>query len=207
MSRRDREQRVPIEIDAGGIEALPLPEIKSILRAAEGIIARGGRTLLCKILKGSRDKSVLQHALENNPSYGFYRELGNEEIMARIDWTILHGYLRLEYFGRLPLVCYTPAGLALEIDIITDELRERLRQMAGTPIDLPFLESLKDAPRETLWQLLEKIEATGDPLFIPVLRAWGQVAYKKVRARINRVIAELERSCQAQKGISRSGAL
>ncbi len=196
MSRRDRERRVPVEIDARGIELLPLAEIRAILRGAEDLIAQGGRSLLCKILKGSRDKSVLQRALENNPSYGFYQNLPNEEIMARIDWTILHGYLRLEYFGRLPLVCYTPAGLALEIDIITDELRERLRQMAGSPIDLPFLESLKDAPRETLWQLLEKIEATEDPSFIPALKAWGQVAYKKVRARINRVIAELQRSRQ-----------
>jgi len=191
---RQRERRVAVELDARGVHSLPLTEIAAIMRGAEDLIAQGGRSLLCKILKGSRDKSVLQRALENNPSYGFYRELGNEEIMARIDWAILHGYLRLEYFGRLPLLCYTPAGLALEIETITDELREKTRGMAGRPIDLPFLLSLKDAPRETLWRLLEKIEATGDPTFIPVLRAWGQVAYKKIRARINRLITGLERS-------------
>lgn len=81
--------------------------------------------------------------------------------MARIDWTILQGYLRLEYFGRLPLLGYTPTGLALEIETMTEELRERLRRMADAPIDLPFLESLKDAPRETLWRLLDEIEVTG----------------------------------------------
>lgn len=195
MSRR-RERRVPVEIDPSGVESLPMADIHSILRGAEDLIAQGGRSLLCKILKGSRDKKVLERGLEDNPSYGYYCELGNEEILARIDWMILRGYLRLEYFGRLPLLCYTPAGLAIEIETITDELREKMRQMAGAPSDLPFLESLKEAPRATLWRLLEKIEATGDPSFIPGLRAWGQVAYKKVNARINRLITELERSRQ-----------
>ncbi|MED3824995.1 hypothetical protein P4561_14975 [Priestia flexa] len=39
-------------------------EIKVILRAADEIIAKGGRTLLAKILKGSRVKKVLQLELD-----------------------------------------------------------------------------------------------------------------------------------------------
>lgn len=191
MSRR-RDERVRVDLDAGGIESLPMADITAIMRGAENIIAQGGRTLLGRILKGSRDKDLLQRGLHENPSWGFYRSLANDEILARIDWTILNGYLRIEYFGRLPLLCYTPAGLEIEIDSCTDELLARLRRMSGTEPDIAFLESCKEMPRATLDRLLEKIEATGDPAFIPMLQSWGQVAYKKPRTRIGSVIAKLE---------------
>lgn len=190
MSRR-QDQRVRVDLDARNLESLPFAEIKAIMRAADAIIARGGRTLLCKILKGSRDKDVLERGFHENPSWGFYRSLANDEIIARIDWTILNGYLYLEYFDRLPLLCYTPAGLDIEIDTITDELLTRLRQMIGSELDLSFLGSLKDMPRATLERLLQKIEATGDPAFVPVLQGWAQVAYRKLRASIGRVTAKL----------------
>lgn len=193
MSRR-REQRVPVALDTRGIESLPFDEIQAIIRAAEDLIARGGRTLLCKILKGSRGKDVLSRGLDRNPSWGFYRSLTNDEVLGRIDWTILHGYLQIEYFDRLPLLCYTPTGLEIEIDSITDELLARMRQVTGAETDVLFLASLKETPRATLWRLLEKIEATRDPLFIPALRMWAEHAYKKDAARIRRAIASLERS-------------
>src|ERR1700680_89192 len=82
--------------------------------------------------------------------------------------TILNGYLRIEYFDRLPLLCYTPAGLEIEIDSFTEKLVARLRRMSGTEPDIAFLESCKEMPRATLDRLLEKIEATGDPAFIPM---------------------------------------
>lgn len=112
--------------------------------------------------------------------------------MARIDWTILNGFLQIEYFGRLPLLTYTPAGLDIEIDSITDEYLARLRQMTGTEADIQFLESRRDTPRPTLWKLLEKIEAAGDRAFIPVLTMWADHAPKKIRARIHALSAVLE---------------
>jgi len=39
--------------------------------------------------------------------------------------------------------------------------------------------------------LLKKIEATGDRRFVPLLEAWADIEYKKVRTAINRVIASL----------------
>ncbi len=39
--------------------------------------------------------------------------------------------------------------------------------------------------------LLEKIEATGDRRFIPLLKTWADIEYRKVRTAINRVIAAL----------------
>jgi hypothetical protein len=46
-----------------------------ILRAADELIATGGRSMLAKILKGSQDKKVLEHELDQCPVYGYYREL------------------------------------------------------------------------------------------------------------------------------------
>jgi len=58
---------------------------------------RGGRSLLVKILKGSRSKDVLSQYLERSPVYGHFQHLTAEEVLARVDWVILNGYLTIEY--------------------------------------------------------------------------------------------------------------
>jgi RQC domain len=191
MSRR-KQSRVFVRPNAGDVQLLPFTEIKMIVRAAEDLIGRGGRTLLCKILKGSSSKEVTERQLDQNPAWGYYRELTNEQILTRIDWTILNGYLRIEYSHRLPLLCYTQQGLEIEIDTITDEKLDQLRSTVATKtVDAAFFERLRDAPRETVEKLLDKIEATRDPSMIPALSLWAAVAYKKVRTKINRTIAFL----------------
>jgi hypothetical protein len=60
MSRKDR--RVAYHLDAGGIKHLAHEEIVAILRGADDLIVQGGRTLLAKLLKGSRDKRILELA-------------------------------------------------------------------------------------------------------------------------------------------------
>jgi len=69
MSRK--RQRVQYRIDSGGITYLTNDEIKAILRTAGELIATGGRTLLTKILKGSRDKKLLEYGLDKSPVYEF----------------------------------------------------------------------------------------------------------------------------------------
>ncbi|MBW4082289.1 hypothetical protein [Paenibacillus sp. S150] len=54
MGRRSPE--VEVQLDSGGIRNLPEHDIKAIFRAAGDLIMAGGRNLLAKILKGSRDK-------------------------------------------------------------------------------------------------------------------------------------------------------
>ena len=54
MSRKVR--RVPVVLDAGEIRNLPLEDIRMILRGADELISTGGRSMLAKILKGSKDK-------------------------------------------------------------------------------------------------------------------------------------------------------
>jgi len=52
---------------------------------------------------------------------------------------------------------------------------------------------LKDRNREMILLLLDKVEATGDTRYIPILEAWKEIDYKKVGKRINQVIKVLKK--------------
>lgn len=90
--------------------------MKSILRETDDLIMRGGRSLLAKVLKGSKEKKVLELKLDRSPVYGCYKKLSKDEITTNIDWLILNGYLRIEYDYRLPLLVYTRKGWEIEMD-------------------------------------------------------------------------------------------
>ena len=61
--------------------------------------------------------------------------------------------------------------------------------------DPPYeMAHLKDRDREMILLLLDKIAATGDTRFIPALKAWKRVDYKKVQQRIGQIIRQLEMS-------------
>jgi len=55
------------------------------------------------------------------------------------------------------------------------------------------VQELKERNRQVILLLLKKIEATGDRRFIPLLEAWPDIEYKKVKKAINKVIAALRR--------------
>ena len=192
MSRR-KANRVPYHLDATGVSDLARAEIVAILRGADTMIARGGRTQLSKLLKGSREASVLEHGLDRCPSYGYYRVLSLEDILRRIDWVIQHGFLRIEYEGRLPVLIFTDRGWAIEVETMAEELLRSFdaRLAAGPPYDLS---DLKDRNRQMILLLLDKVEATARPELIPLLEAWSAIDYAKVRARIGRVIRALAAS-------------
>ena len=50
--------RVPVVLDAGEIKDLPSEDIRMILRGADELIFTGGRNMLAKLLKGSKDKRM-----------------------------------------------------------------------------------------------------------------------------------------------------
>lgn len=189
VSRR-RLQRVPYRLDARGVGPLTNEEIAAILRGADTMIAVGGRTQLVKLLKGSREASVLEHGLDRCPAYGFYRELAPDEVLRRIDWVIEHGFLNIEYFGRLPVLMFTEQGWEIEIETMAEELLRSFdtRLTAGAPYDFS---DLKDRNRQMILLLLDKLEASGRPELIPLLQAWSEIDYAKVRARIAKVIRAL----------------
>jgi hypothetical protein len=186
MSRR-RDQRVRYNLDASGVAALSDEELAAILRGADDMIARGGRTELSKLLKGSREAALVEHGLDQNPSHGFYRNLTLEEILKRIDWAIVHQYLRIEYNFRLPVLVFTPKGWAIEVNTMAEELLLGFdtRLAAKPPYDFS---DLKDRNREMILLLLDKLEASGRIDFVPLLQAWSEIDYAKVRARIREVI-------------------
>ena len=189
MSRR--VQRVEYHLDPGKIKDLPSEEIKAILRGADEMIAKGGRNLLTKVLKGSQAKDVLGLQLEQSPVYGYYRNLSPEDILAKIDWVILNGFMRLEYDYRLPLLVYTKAGWEIEKKTYAHELLQDIDRFLAAgqrPYDMSYL---KDRNRDLIWCLLDKIETSGDSKYIPVLEDWELVEYKKVRERIQQVISHL----------------
>lgn len=66
-----RKRRVEYKLNTGNINILPEDEIKMILRAADEVITKGGRGMLVKMLKGSKDKKVPEYGLDACPAYGF----------------------------------------------------------------------------------------------------------------------------------------
>jgi len=185
-----KKNRVHYHLDDGGIKALSPEEIKAILRAADDLITTGGRSLLAKVLKGSRDKKVLTYKLDKSPAYGFYRDLTIAEITNRIDWMIKQDYLQLEYFGRLPLLVYSNKGWEIERETYAEELMQKLKQCMEEK-DYTFVSELKDRNREVILLLLQKIRKTNNARFIPLLKAWQEIEYKKVQSAIQQVIDHL----------------
>jgi hypothetical protein len=53
---------------------------------------------------------------------------------------------------------------------------------------------LKDRSRDMIMLLLDKIKDSGDSKYIPILKAWKKIDYRKVRTRIDSVIMALEKN-------------
>ena len=185
MSRKVR--RVPVSLNPCRIDHLPEAEIRLILRGADDLLMRGGRTLLAKLLKGSRDRKILERGLNASPAYGAYRELTLEEITARIDWLIVNDYLAIEYDYRLPLLVYTRRGWAIERETYTDELMDRIDALLAetTASDTGWL---KDTHHEVRNLLLERIGASHDTKYAPFLEAWASVSGRKSARKIHAVV-------------------
>ena len=187
-------QRVRYHLDPKGIKTLPDEEIAAVLRGADDLIMQGGRSLLAKVLKGSQEKKVLKLNLNQSPVYGYYQHLPTAEILARIDWMILNGYLAIEYDYRLPLLVYTQTGWEIEKETYASELLQGFDEMLArgeTQYDMKYL---KDRNRDLILLLLDKVEASGDKKYVPLLEAWAEIDYKKVKQRIKQVINHLNQA-------------
>lgn len=173
---------------------MPMGDIRAILRAADPLVAVGGRSLLTKILRGSRSQDVLSHGLDQNPSYGLYKELSEEQVLGRVDWMIANGYLRIVYDGRLPLLAYTSLGWEIECETYADEIIasfDALLESRQAPLDISYL---RDRNRELVMLVLSKLRDCGNPKYLPILDAWEAIAYKKVKQEIRQLKAQLSQA-------------
>ncbi|WP_310364136.1 RQC-minor-1 family DNA-binding protein [Neobacillus drentensis] len=185
-------KRVEYELNPNGIKSIPDNEIKTILRGADDLIMSGGRAMLAKILAGSKDKKVLELELDYSPVYGAFKGISQNEILAKIDWLIVHHYLAIEYNGRLPMLVYTDKGWDIERETYAAELLKKLIDAAENR-RYEFVEILKDRNRGLILLLLEKIADSGNKELIPILDAWQTNEFKKVRTKIQEVIEILEK--------------
>ncbi len=185
--------RVRYKLDSGNIQQLSQDEIKKILRAADPLIMSGGRTLLAKVLKGSKEKKLLELKLNANPAYGYFSNLSIEKITAKIDWTILRGFLAIEYDYRLPLLVYTSLGWGLEKDTYSDELLAGFDDILSSGQETFDMTYLKDRNRQLINLLLDKVQETRDAKYIPILESWAEIDYKKIKKRINAIVTNLKK--------------
>ena len=147
--------------------------------------------MLSKILKGSKDKKVLEHGLDSCPVYGFYKSLPLPEITKRVDWMVENGYLEIEYAGRLPVIVFSKTGWEIERETYAEELFQKMQYLLVTG-EYCFVSELKDRNRGMILLLIEKIKNTDNPRFVPLLRAWQFTESKKVQTALQRAIHSLE---------------
>lgn len=182
-------KKVDYELDKGDVHDLSENELIMILRAADDIIACGGRAMLAKILKGSKDKNILQYELQNSPAYGFYHHKTIKEITQIVDYCIINGYLDIEYDGKLPKIVYTAKGWEIEKKTYAKEYYDKLKLMVETKmVNLIEIQELLKLDREVVLLLLEMIERNHDTSLIDILLIWKKYEVKMVRKKIDSIV-------------------
>lgn len=184
MSKKVR--RVPVVLDTGEIKDLPQEDIRMILRGADELISTGGRSILAKILKGSKDKKIFEYKLNECPAYGYYQDMKLDDISKCIDWMIKEDYLRIEYDYRLPLLVFSEKGWQIEKETFAQELYQRMC-LDVEEKKARVLFEMKEVNRQVVMCVLDKIEKDGTKEFLPYLEAWKMLEVKKVAARIAEV--------------------
>lgn len=184
MSKKVR--RVPVVLDTGEIKDLPQEDIRMILRGADELISTGGRSMLAKILKGSKDKKIFEYKLNECPAYGYYQDMKLDDISKCIDWMIKEDYLRIEYDYRLPLLVFSEKGWQIEKETFAQELYQRMC-LDVEEKKARVLFEMKEVNRQVVMCVLDKIEKDGTEEFLPYLGAWKMLEVKKVAARIAEV--------------------
>ena len=181
MSKKVR--RVPVVLDAGEIKDLPQEDIQMILRGTDELISTGGRSMLAKMLKGSKDKKIFEYKLNECPAYGYYQDMKLDDISKCIDWMIKEDYLRIEYDYRLPLLAFSEKGWQIEKETFAQELYQRMCLDVEEKKARVIFE-MKEVNRQVVMCVLDKIEKDGTKKFLPYSEAWKMLEVKKVAARI-----------------------
>ncbi len=137
-------------------------EAKMALSCVGRMKGRFGVTMAAKVLKGSRDKRLLEFGLDRLTTYGLMRHLPEKEIADWLYWLVAEGYLRLSE-GQYPVVSLTANALpVLEgRETIMQRVRSTVRQ--ASTADLAASSPLFEALRS--WRK-ERAAAEGVPPFM-----------------------------------------
>ncbi|MGO4345871.1 DNA helicase RecQ [Paenibacillus sp. MCAF9] len=137
-------------------------EAKMALSCVGRMRGRFGVTMAAKVLKGSRDKRLLEFGLDRLTTYGLMRHLPEKEIADWLYWLVAEGYLKLSE-GQYPVVSLTASALpVLEgREPIMQRVRATVRQAASS--DSAAASPLFDALKQ--WRK-EKAATEGVPPFM-----------------------------------------
>lgn len=137
-------------------------EAKMALSCVGRMRGRFGVTMVAKVLKGSRDKRLLEFGLDRLSTYGLMRHLPEKEIADWLYWLVAEGFLKLSE-GQYPVVSLT--ANALPVLEGRESIMQRVRAtVKGTTMGdavaaSPLFEALK------AWRK-EKAAAEGVPPFM-----------------------------------------
>ncbi|EJW16664.1 DNA helicase RecQ [Paenibacillus alvei] len=135
---KDERESIDITIEAQKI-------FSCIYRMRE----RFGVSMVASVLKGSRNKKVMQYGFEKLSTHGEMRHLAEKEISDLIYVLIAEGYLQLSE-GQYPVVRLLP--LAADVlkgkRTVEQRVAKSLKPKAGTAIDETIFEQLRLIRRE-----------------------------------------------------------
>lgn len=159
-------------------------ELAIILHGADSVVHRGGRSQLVKLLKGSRDKRVLELGLDADGSYGALSHLTLDEIARRVDWAIEKGYLDYYYEWRQPLLMFTERGWELERPVAVESLFEQFCRDVDEG-EMRMAERMADIKNDVQLDVVELIAQRCDERCLGHLEAWKVLATKRIRKKIS----------------------
>jgi hypothetical protein len=175
------DKNVPIDADPAARLAPTTEEREWILRGASEIAGKGGRSQLALLLKGSKDKKLLKHNLDQSPVYSKLSFLTIEEIENRIDHLIRKNDLRLEFSGDFPLIYLTgPAWEQVRPWSNEKECREAAKADEKA-LNRILLQWCLRRRREQLY-LLESMTLLEPESAQRLMKTWLSVAGKEVGA-------------------------
>ena len=182
MAKRNMPKS-PVNLDSGNVGGLSPDELAAILDGASAVVHQGGRSQLVKLLKGSRDKRLLEFGIDAERAYGALSHLTLAEIGHRVDWAIERGFLTYYYEWRQPLLAFTERGWQAERPAVAREFFEAFLCDVETGEDA-MAERMRDIKREVQSDVARLIGRHCDERCLLRLDAWEKQATKRVRKSI-----------------------
>jgi hypothetical protein len=172
------------EVDPAERVPLTDEEHEWILRGASEIVAKGGRSQLSLLLKGSKSKAILKYHLDRSPAYGKLSFLTIEEIENRIDQVIRKGALAVQYFGGdLPLIVLSDS--AWEHVRPWANQQEVARAAAADHRSLSeILLSWRNRRREEQIYLIDAVASLDQETARRLFQTWHRLAGKEMRGKL-----------------------